>query len=294
MEYKSFEPETDLEKENLKSMGITELFYTIQGEGKNIGQPSVFVRTGGCTLSCSYCDTKYSSRPNYKSIIKISNMDDSLEVVNKIVEIGTEGDRNVKSCVFTGGEPLQTHHIDNLSTMVGSLWGSYNIKSVFETTMITEPKSVLFKNKNVWSETIDIWDKLTRFIQVSPKDGVVQFCISPKLDISCYRADVTLTDIFIFYRPNIDCEICEETDNLMTFKIVYYPEIENEILQFVDEFYNYPNLRNSIYIMPYTKFPYSRDEFHESCLTTVDFCKKHSLNYSPREHIYLYDLKKGV
>jgi len=41
-------------------MKIIEMFYSIQGEGIQIGLPTFFVRTSGCNLRCSWCDTKYA------------------------------------------------------------------------------------------------------------------------------------------------------------------------------------------------------------------------------------------
>src|SRR3954447_1293967 len=43
------------------ALKIAELFYSIQGEGGLVGVPSVFVRTSGCNLRCSWCDTPYTS-----------------------------------------------------------------------------------------------------------------------------------------------------------------------------------------------------------------------------------------
>src|SRR5438874_13426481 len=42
-------------------MKIAEVFYSIQGEGILVGVPSVFIRTGGCNLRCTWCDTPYTS-----------------------------------------------------------------------------------------------------------------------------------------------------------------------------------------------------------------------------------------
>ena len=42
-------------------MKISEIFYSIQGEGSLLGVPSVFIRTSGCNLRCTWCDTPYTS-----------------------------------------------------------------------------------------------------------------------------------------------------------------------------------------------------------------------------------------
>ena len=41
---------------------IVEIFYSLQGEGGRVGQPTVFVRTAGCSLACSFCDTDFRVR----------------------------------------------------------------------------------------------------------------------------------------------------------------------------------------------------------------------------------------
>lgn len=42
------------------SLRITEIFYSLQGETRTVGLPTVFVRLTGCPLRCQYCDTAYA------------------------------------------------------------------------------------------------------------------------------------------------------------------------------------------------------------------------------------------
>ncbi|AKH70394.1 putative 7-cyano-7-deazaguanosine (preQ0) biosynthesis protein QueE, gammaproteobacterial type [Spongiibacter sp. IMCC21906] len=42
------------------SLRITEIFYSLQGESRSLGLPTVFVRLTGCPLRCHYCDTEYA------------------------------------------------------------------------------------------------------------------------------------------------------------------------------------------------------------------------------------------
>ncbi|MGO1541749.1 MAG: 7-carboxy-7-deazaguanine synthase QueE [Luteimonas sp.] len=71
---------------------ITEIFLSLQGEAREAGWPSVFVRLTGCPLRCQYCDTAYAFHGG-----QWQAMDDIL------AEVAGHGVRHV--CV-TGGEPL--------------------------------------------------------------------------------------------------------------------------------------------------------------------------------------------
>lgn len=43
-----------------QTLRITEIFYSLQGETRTAGLPTVFVRLTGCPLRCHYCDTAYA------------------------------------------------------------------------------------------------------------------------------------------------------------------------------------------------------------------------------------------
>ncbi len=73
-------------------MQITEIFYSLQGEGIHAGLPTVFVRTTGCPLRCTWCDSAYSFHGG-----------ESLSVDEVIENVEEHPTRRV---CFTGGEPL--------------------------------------------------------------------------------------------------------------------------------------------------------------------------------------------
>jgi 7-carboxy-7-deazaguanine synthase len=76
-------------------MRIAEIFYSIQGEGSLVGIPSIFIRTSGCNLRCSWCDTPYTSwRPEGEEM-----------QVGAIVDRISEWPQAAHA-VVTGGEPL--------------------------------------------------------------------------------------------------------------------------------------------------------------------------------------------
>lgn len=71
---------------------ISEIFFSIQGEGIYAGEKQIFVRFAGCNLNCSYCDTKFDKYREYEPAMLLS-------------EIESFG-RDFHSVSFTGGEPL--------------------------------------------------------------------------------------------------------------------------------------------------------------------------------------------
>ena len=76
----------------MKSLRITEIFHSLQGEARTVGVPTVFVRLTGCPLRCVYCDTEYAFSGG--EIMPLT------DIVKEVRQYKTE-----YICV-TGGEPL--------------------------------------------------------------------------------------------------------------------------------------------------------------------------------------------
>ena len=75
----------------VKMYKVNEIFYSLQGEGRWMGRPAVFVRMSGCNLKCPFCDTDFRG---YKEM----SADD---ILSRCLEEGGE----CRFIVLTGGEP---------------------------------------------------------------------------------------------------------------------------------------------------------------------------------------------
>lgn len=84
-------------------MLISEIFHSLQGEGELAGVPSVFVRTAGCNLRCTWCDTPYASW---------SPEGTPRSVAELVTEVLRHPARHV---VLTGGEPMLAPELPELA-----------------------------------------------------------------------------------------------------------------------------------------------------------------------------------
>jgi 7-carboxy-7-deazaguanine synthase len=81
---------------------LSELFFSIQGEGKLSGVPSVFVRASGCNLRCVWCDTPYASWNPEGEDVPVT------EIIKRVTAFG------IRHVVLTGGEPMIMPDIEEL------------------------------------------------------------------------------------------------------------------------------------------------------------------------------------
>lgn len=126
-------------------MRVSEIFKSIQGEGKYVGTPMLFIRLSGCTRHCSWCDTKYHTEGKEISINKIAKIIDNSKL---------------NYVCWTGGEPL--------------LW----LKEIKEIKKLTLKEFHLETN----GDLIEDFSDLTFFdcISCSPKEEKIAKKISQK------------------------------------------------------------------------------------------------------------------
>lgn len=92
-----------------RPLNVSEIFTSLQGEGRYIGVPSVFVRLNGCNLRCVWCDTPYTSWKPEGSDWMLGGL---------LAHIRRQG---VQHVVITGGEPLLQEGVVTLTERLTSM-----------------------------------------------------------------------------------------------------------------------------------------------------------------------------
>ena len=88
-------------------MKVVEVFYSIQGEGRLAGTPSVFIRLAGCSLRCSWCDTRYAWDSESGTEL------DPEAIVRQVKQWSS------RFVIVTGGEPMATTDLEIRPELVG-------------------------------------------------------------------------------------------------------------------------------------------------------------------------------
>lgn len=88
-------------------MLIKEIYLGVQGEGKWLGKPTVFIRTAGCNIRCIWCDTKYAQTVRDAKKMSV------VAIGKKVVDFDP-----VDTVCITGGEPLMQEDMRKLVTVL--------------------------------------------------------------------------------------------------------------------------------------------------------------------------------
>jgi len=249
---------------------LVEHFYSIQGEGKYTGNPSVFFRFGGCNMRCEGfgcvektsngievlgCDTVYAVNKEHFSHnwIPITTSQQLLNVL-ELYELPRAVD-----IVLTGGEPLIYANDEIFISFLEQLVARGH-QITFETN---GSLAVDFERYSVYKECI--------------------FALSVKLSNSNERLEKRIKGDVIyniatnakeaFFKFSVD----EESINL---------GLEDEIDSIV---IHAPDTK--IYCMPLGG---TKEEVEKNSEPLVEFCKTKGYNFSDRLHIRIWDQNKGV
>lgn len=246
-----------------KQKAGAEIFYSIQGEGKNIGLPCIFIRCSLCNLHCSWCDTDYTwnwERTPFKhkndrleGYKKFNKQEYILELsVNEIIE---------RICMFsshhivlTGGEPmLQQKSLVELLKKLKSLSNLYFIEVETNGTILPEA-------------TFDLL--------------IDQYNVSPKLANSNNTLSIREKAEVINYFS---------TNDKATFKFVVTEELDlEELLTMID---TYSIDHNKVYLMPEGT---EKEELNKKRQWLVEICKRYGFRFTDRLHIQIYGNKPGI
>jgi organic radical activating enzyme len=243
--------------------GSPEIFYTIQGEGKNIGKPSIFIRLSLCNLYCFWCDTDYTwnwentpfkhqneSKTGYRKFKKAENIlkMSKEEILENIKQYPCE------NIVITGGEPLvQQKDLLALLQILKTHNPNYHIE--FETNGTITPHPSL--------------DALTDQYNVSPK--LANSLVSEKERI----------------KPKAIVFFAQSSKSNFKFVIDTLQDIA-EVKQIIERFSISPQ---KVYLMPQGTNPQT---LHQKQQWLIEICKKEGFNYTDRLHILVYGDKRGV
>lgn len=243
-------------------MKISELFYTIQGEGKRAGKPSFFIRTNHCNLRCQFtggnlCDTAYTSwHPDDEK-----NLGD-IEI-EKI--IGEYLQHNCIDVVITGGEPAM--FTEDLTTLC------FELKRINPDCVITiETNGTIFGKFTEYTDLISISPKL--------KSSTPFGTHYEKLHAN------NRTNMESFKQYN-DLRNHDKIDIQWKFVITSEDDL-NEILELQKEI-GFKN--RDVYLMPEG---ITEEELAGKRLEVIELCKKYQFNYTDRLHVIIWGNKRGV
>ena len=267
--------EMDDYKRPCDKLNIVDLFVSLQGEGRYVGIPSLFIRVSGCNLRCcfknSICDTAYSSfNPEKGSFTK----DD---VVAKLME------SNVTDIVITGGEPLMFREaLDDLIEYIGMITDN-DYRITVETNGTFPPLNNLVELYSISPKLSTSMPEPGKTYESVSGDKVMHHCFSEaeikKLNETRHNPDAVaaLTDM-------ADFQLKFVYSNLDSLK-----DIDNFLEELRERGVNYEP--DDIMLMPEGS---TNEQLKKTQLECANVCIERGWRFADRLHIRLWGDKRGV
>lgn len=275
---------------------ISELFWSVQGEGQYIGVPSIFLRTFGCNFTCSGfglpkgelssepdkiaktidkdityenlplvsigCDSYASWHPAFKNLSPMMTIE---QIVNRMKELLPNGKfSRDKHLIITGGEPLlgwQRTYPDLINAI---------IENGMELTHLT------FETNGTQPLTRDFSEYLYR--QATGSGLEVTFSISAKLPCSGESFEDAI-------RPDIVKDYLRVPNNRSYFKFVVATTEDVKDAKHATELYTAAGIDIPVYLMPVGGVN-SVYELNERAV--ADYSRDNGFRFSPRIQVPLY------
>lgn len=195
-------------------MKISEIFFSLQGEGVQIGLPTVFVRLFACDLRCNWCDTMYAVKGRDFIDQTVS------EVIDEIKKY------ECKRVCLTGGEPLiQIKEVEELAIQLIS--NGYSI--LLETSGHKMPPEILWSENSTISmdckcpsSSMEGKMDFDLFLKLRPKDQL-KFVLQDEIDYQYARALLNRYNIKanIIFQPTHGSDLGWITKKVIDDKLEY-------------------------------------------------------------------------
>lgn len=206
---------------------ISEIFDSIEGEGKRTGHMSIFVRLTGCNLRCSYCDTKYAQVMGQEDIVMEED-----ELIKKIKSYPW------KNVTLTGGEPL-LHDVSSLVNKLAVFGYDVNIETNGAVPLLrSRPLNVFYtmdwkcpssgeceKMLKVNLKRLSRYDVL-KFVVGNKEDleemkRIMAECYAPMIYVSPVFNEINPIEIVNFIKENKLRRVCMQ---IQLHKVIWNPD----------------------------------------------------------------------
>ena len=294
----------------MKKIKISEMFYSIQGEGFYTGVPSIFLRTFGCNLTCE----GFGMPAGEKSVERLSQEVDLATIGAKSIHdlplVSTGCDSYASWDVrFKNLSPPKTtediaFELNKLLPVPGPLkaswvpqdWGGVHLiitggepllgwqkayVELFEHPLLSTLKNITFETNGTKKLLPDFVDWLDKHHRAQMPHGhfgkAINFSISPKLSASGEDPAVS-----------IQPDIVASYGKLGKVNLKFVCNTEEHIMEALDVVSQYKAAglgEHNVWIMPEGGMSTS---YNKNARPMAELCMKYKLNYSPRLHVDLF------
>ena len=283
----------------MSKLKVAELFYSIQGEGRYMGVPSVFLRTFGCNFKCAGfgmpkgelsaaadeiakdvdnyktyeelplvatgCDSYASWHPKFKHLSPNRTSD---ELANTMTDMLPNKRWEDEHLVITGGEPL--------------LGWQRAYPDLLDHERMKDLKEITFETNGTQALTTEFKDYLVSWLNGGHPLREITFSVSAKLSCSGEHPDEAI-------RPEIVCEYESYGFTYLKFVVATQEDAE-EALEAAD-IYRAAGFKGPVYLMPVGGV---ESVYQMNARSVADFAMKNGLRYSDRLQVPLFKNEWGT